>query len=205
LVVSCSNLAIRKTYEQLVWLVIDPGKVCTRAVSSTRLHGHISELSCYMCWQSKQDPPFSQFWLLSAGTFATGANNSHILTGLSYCLQAGVAASRSLEEVAELEKAICLLIQRAADIYDAKSAQLDTDMAATLAKLQPGSSDGSSLAASLNRDHSMGEAERAVHAEASTSNVGDESADGGKTAVSATSELITPEVEKQLPRSARRV
>ncbi len=124
---------------------------------------------------------------------------------LSCCLQAGVAASRSLEEVAELEKAVCLLIQRAADIYDAKSAQLDTEMAATLAKLQPGSSDGSSLAVSLNRDHSMGEAERAVHAEASTSNVGDESADGGKTAVSATSELITPGVEKQLPRSARRV
>ena len=87
----------------------------------------------------------------------------------SCCLQAGVAASRSLEEVAELEKAMCLLIQRAADIY------------------------------------SMGEAERAVHAEASTLNVGDGSADGGKTAVSATSELITPEVEKQLPRSARRV
>ncbi len=123
----------------------------------------------------------------------------------SCCLQAGVAASRSLEEVAELEKAVCLLIQRAADIYDAKSAQLNTEMAATLAKLQPGSSDGSSLAVSLNHDHSMGEAERAVHAEASTSNVGDESADGVKTTVSATSELITPEVEKQLPRSARRV
>jgi len=123
----------------------------------------------------------------------------------SCCLQAGVAASRSLEEVAELEKALCSLIQRAADIHDAKSAQLDTEMAATLAKLQPGSSDGSSFAVGLNRDHSMGEAERAVHAEASSSNVGDESADGGKTAVSATSELITPEVEKQLPKSARRV
>ncbi|KAL0028186.1 hypothetical protein WJX79_000439 [Trebouxia sp. C0005] len=118
--------------------------------------------------------------------------------------QAGVAASRSLEEVAELEKAVCLLIQRAADIYDAKGSQLDTGMAATLAKLQPGASDGSSLAVSLNRDQSMGEAERAAHAEASTSNVGDGSADGGKTAVTATSELITPEVEKQLPRSARR-
>ncbi|KAL0045080.1 hypothetical protein WJX82_007731 [Trebouxia sp. C0006] len=118
--------------------------------------------------------------------------------------QAGVAASRSLEEVAKLEKALCSLIQRAADIHDAKSAQLDTEMAATLAKLQPGSSDGSSFAVGLNRDHSMGEAERAVHAEASSSNVGDESADGGKTAVSATSELITPEVEKQLPKSARR-
>ncbi len=123
----------------------------------------------------------------------------------SCCLQAGVAASRSLKEVAELEKAVCLLIQRTADIYDAKSSQLDTYMAATLAKLQPGSSDGSSLGVSLNRDHSMGEAERAVHAEASTSNIGDGSADGGKTAVSATSELITPEIEKQLPRSARRV
>lgn len=123
----------------------------------------------------------------------------------SCCLQAGVAASRSLKEVAELEKAVCLLIQRTADIYDAKSCQLDTYMAATLAKLQPGSSDGSSLGVSLNRDHSMGEAERAVHAEASTSNIGDGSADGGKTAVSATSELITPEIEKQLPRSARRV
>ena len=110
-----------------------------------------------------------------------------------------------MEEVAELEKALCLLIQRAADIHDAKSAQLDTEMAATLAKLQPGSSDGSCLAASLNRNHSMGEAEHAVHADASASNVGDESADGGKTDVSATSELITPEVEKQLPRSARRV
>ena len=107
-----------------------------------------------------------------------------------------------MEEVAELEKAVCLLIQRAADIYDAKASQLDTEMAATLAKLQPGASDGSSLAVSSNQDHSMGEAERAV---ASTSNLVDDSADGGTTAVSATSELVTPEVEKQLPRSARRV
>ena len=110
-----------------------------------------------------------------------------------------------MEEVAELEKAVCLLIHRAADIYDAKASQLDTEMAATLAKLQPGASDGSSLAVGLNRDHSRGEAEHALHAEASTSNLGDESADGGTTAVSATPELVTPEVEKQLPRSARRV
>ncbi len=140
--------------------------------------------------------------MFSASRSLAEVAHSHIY---SCCLQAGVAASRSLEEVAELEKALCLLIQRAADICDAKSAQLDTEMAATLAKLQPGSSDGSSLAVSLNRDHSMGEAECAVHAEPSTSKIGDGSAAGGKTDVSATSELITPEVEKQLPKSARRV
>ena len=113
-------------------------------------------------------------------------------------VQAGVAASRSLEEVASLEKALCLLIGRAADIQNAKLSglmtPLDRDTAAPLANAE------SNNASSLNRG-----ALHAVHAEASTSKVGDESADGGKAAVTATSELITPEIEKQLPKAARRV
>ncbi len=47
-------------------LVIGPDKLCTIGVPIAQgLHGHISELSCYICQHPKQDPPFSQFWLLS--------------------------------------------------------------------------------------------------------------------------------------------
>lgn len=109
-----------------------------------------------------------------------------------------MAASRSLEEVAGLETALCLLIGRAADIQTAKLSGLmtllDRDTAAPLASAD------SNNASSLNRG-----AQHAEHADASTSKVGDEANDGGKTAVTATSELITAEIEKQLPKAARRV
>ncbi len=107
-----------------------------------------------------------------------------------------------MEEVSDLEKALCLLIKRAADIHDAKAAkehQEHVDLAAKLDKMSSGPSEGLSSVASLDRDHSMGEEEHAVHAEASSSKTGDGSE------ISATTELVTPQIEKQLPRAARQV
>lgn len=129
-----------------------------------------------------------------------------MITESHHHVQAGVASTRSLHEVASLETALSLLIKRASDIHDAKVLKDDTEMAARLAKLLPGaSSKGLSAAHSLGGDHSMEEEEPAVHAEASSSKIGDVGDKSGKADVSATAELITPEVKRQLPSAAERV
>lgn len=131
-------------------------------------------------------------------------------------MQAGVASSRSLEEVAELEQALCFLIKSSSDITDAKAAKLHAQMhsavpshpprpeaGATDPSHHPGhaeraAADGSRPGNMLSRDH-------AEHAEGDGLNSeGGEVGVSGPT-VSASSELITPEVEKLLPRSAHRV
>ena len=127
-----------------------------------------------------------------------------------------MAASRSIEEVADLEKALCLLIKRAAGIHNAKEARcahIDTDMAARLAKLHSGPSCGETprgaAAAGGAGKRGQGKHEaQALHAEAgkNESPAGDESPAGvGSSGVDAESELIPAEIEAQLPLATRRV
>ena len=125
-------------------------------------------------------------------------------------LQAGVASSRSLEEVAELEQALCFLMKRSADIADAKAAKshamIHSATTSDTPRAVPGADDPShprgahaehAEADSLKSD-SIPSRDHAEHAEGDGTNPESEG-------VSASSELITHEVEKLLPKAAHRV
>lgn len=113
-------------------------------------------------------------------------------------LQAGVAPSRSLEEVAELERALCLLIKRSSDISDAKAAELRAQMHSLLHTDPSKPQDGSVHPSCPPGDH-------VEHAAADTPRLEGEDVGISASGVSASSELVTPEVEKLLPTAARRV
>ena len=125
---------------------------------------------------------------------------NRLLSAISLpCLQAGVAPARSVAEVAQLEHALCLLIRRAADIQDAKSAQLLAEMDCVLNISHDKPEQGN--AAVSNQLPAV----HAEHAQAANAQASDDSATAAGGAVSASSELITPEIERLLPSAARRV
>ena len=113
-------------------------------------------------------------------------------------LQAGVASSRSFKEVVELERALCLLIKRSSDISDAKAAKLRSQMHSVLNPDPSKPQDGS-----VGPSHPPGD--HTGHAEAGTSKSEGEEEGVSASGVSASSELITPEIEKLLPSAAHRV
>lgn len=113
-------------------------------------------------------------------------------------MQAGVFSSRSQEEVAELQKALCLLIKRAADIQDAKDAKVAAEMRSALESIP---STSNSAAAQSNQLPGRG----AERAEGDNSKAEDDSAGSSGSGVQADSELITPEIDKLLPQAAHRV
>ena len=113
-------------------------------------------------------------------------------------LQAGVASSRSIEEVAELEQALCFLIKRSADITDAKAAKLHAQINSAVNHADHAEADNNKAGNTLSVDH-------AKHAEGDNSKSRSEEAGVSEPSVSASSELITPELEKLLPKAAHRV
>ena len=127
-----------------------------------------------------------------------------------------MSSSRSLEEVAELESALCLLIQRASDIAVAKAAVSEEEerkMAEKLKKMCDDSFSASTSSAVPSATHTANderpdgaaEGSHAVHAEPSVSTLDAASTEEGKPTVSASSQLIAHEIERQLPTAARRV
>lgn len=140
-----------------------------------------------------------------------------------WCLQAELTSFRSDEEVAELEQALCLLIKRASEIADAKAAKAEQEekqVAESFRRMNPSYPDRLGSTDSLDRPGISEQASHAVHAEAGISKAGDAaglhaeatnvraeaaSEKGSGSGISASSELISPEIEKQLPRAARRV
>lgn len=128
-------------------------------------------------------------------------------------LQAGVARSRSLEEVAELEQALFFLIKRSADIADAKAAKLHAQLhSATItdpSRAEPGAGDTSQPhrghAEDTEADKLKSGRNHAEHAEGDSTKSESEELGVSEPSISASSELIDPEVEKLLPKSAHRV
>ncbi|KAL3151223.1 hypothetical protein ABBQ38_013064 [Trebouxia sp. C0009 RCD-2024] len=111
--------------------------------------------------------------------------------------QAGVASSRSLAEVADLERALCLLIKRSSDISDAKAAELRAQMHSLLHTDPSKPQDGSVHPSDPPGNH-------AEYAGADISKLEGEDVGVSGSGVTASSELVTPEVEELLPSAARR-
>ena len=105
-------------------------------------------------------------------------------------MQAGVSSSRSEEEVAELQQALCLLIKRAADIQDAKEAKFAAEMRSAVDSIPSSSDTAAAQSSQLPGERSKAE---------------DDSANSSGSGVQADSELIMPEIEKLLPKAACRV
>ena len=129
-------------------------------------------------------------------------------------LQAGVASSRSLEEVVELEQALCFLIKRSADIADAKAAKLHAQIHSAVTPdpqtaepgvAHPNLPPGNLAKADAKKCGNMLSGDRADHAEGDSSKCESEEVGVSEPSVSASSELITPEVEKLLPKATHRV
>ena len=127
-----------------------------------------------------------------------------------------MSSSRSLEEVTELESALCLLIQRASDIAVVKAAlseeeekkvseklkkMCDDSFTASTSTVVPAKADQGSA----ERPMDTAEGDGAMHAEPSNSKLDAAPTEEEKPTVSALSQLITPGIERQLPTAARRV
>lgn len=109
-----------------------------------------------------------------------------------------MASSRSLAEVADLERALCLLIKRSSDISDAKAAELRAQMHSLLHTDPSKPQDGSVHPSDPPGNH-------AEYAGADISKLEGEDVGVSGSGVTASSELVTPEVEELLPSAARRV
>ena len=117
-----------------------------------------------------------------------------------------MSSSRTQEEVAELEKALCFLIKRSADIQDAKDAKsVAEDDKTTADILNPSDPPKPTQAAAGSSQLPSAIVEHALPALADAFNPGSSLAGTTAAGVTADSELITPEVEKLLPVAAHRV